>query len=209
MMRGPAFTTESSDWGDTGLSALVKIYNDSRQHIHLNLGISLPTGSIDERDPLPLPFPMQTGSGTYDLKPGLTYLGHSDRASWGAQVLGTVRLDENDNGYTLGDGLGTTGWTAYPLCRWASLSFRLTWEWMDAIDGENEDLPLRPAPTTDPDNHGGHWVEAGAGLNLVIPDGTFKGHRIAIEGLYPVYQDLNGPQLDRESRWTVGWQKAF
>ena len=209
MMRGPSFTTKSSGWGDTTLSALMKVYDEDNQIIQLNVGLGLPTGSIDETDPSPLPFPMQTGSGTYDLKPGITYLGESADWTWGAQALATVRLDENDNGYAFGDRIDTTGWLGYNLCRWASLSARLSYEWQDDIDGTNRKLPGRPAPTTDPANHGGQWVEAGVGLNLLVPDGRLKGNRLALEGLWPVYQDLNGPQLERDYTFTVGWQKAF
>ena len=55
---------------------------------------------------------MQLGSGTYDLLPGLTYLGQSDEWSWGVQTIETLRLGRNDEGYTLGDNLMATGWVA-------------------------------------------------------------------------------------------------
>jgi len=38
-----------------------------------------------------LPYPMQIGSGTFDLYPGLTYTGQRDQAGWGGQVLATIR----------------------------------------------------------------------------------------------------------------------
>ncbi len=51
-----------------------------RQQREANLGLTLyfPTGSIDERGATPmgpnmqLPYPMQLGSGTYDLEPSFT-----------------------------------------------------------------------------------------------------------------------------------------
>ena len=55
----------------------------------------------DGTDPatIVLPFPMQIGSGTFDWRPGLTYIGHADRLSWGSQVLGTIRTGKNSSGW--------------------------------------------------------------------------------------------------------------
>ena len=52
-------------------------------------------------------------------------------------------------------------------------------------------------------------LEAGLGLNFLVPKGPLKGHRLAIEGLAPLHQDLNGVGMDREYALVVGWQKAF
>ena len=71
------FTTKTSGIGDTSLSALVKIGTG----LHATVGVSLPTGSTDEKDSILtpagpsagdvlLPYPMQLGSGTYDLIAG-------------------------------------------------------------------------------------------------------------------------------------------
>src|SRR5438477_9786027 len=57
----------------------------------INLGMSFPTGSIDEKNTImgetfTLEYPMQLGSGTYDFRPGLTYLGESKKWAWGAET---------------------------------------------------------------------------------------------------------------------------
>ena len=63
-----------------------------------------------------LPYGMQLGSGTWDLKPGITWLAQCDDFSLGAQAMGTVRLEnENDAGYALGDKLDVTAWAARKL----------------------------------------------------------------------------------------------
>ena len=113
------FTTTSSGIGDVKLMSLYRAWAASDHRIHLNAGLSLPTGSIDEegavltpgggRPTLRLPYPMQLGSGTFDLMPGATYKGQSDRIGWGAQYLATIRLGDNDEGYTLGDVHRITG----------------------------------------------------------------------------------------------------
>jgi len=77
------FTTETSGVSDTKVSALVRGWESGHHKMHFNIGLSLPTGSIDETDDIltpmnmqptvRLPYPMQLGSGTYDLLPGITY----------------------------------------------------------------------------------------------------------------------------------------
>jgi hypothetical protein len=65
-------------------------------------------------------------------------------------------------------------------------------------------------PTADPDLRGGTDIDILGGLNFYVPLGKFLGkHRFAIEGGAPVYQDLEGPQLERNFTITLGWQKAF
>jgi len=103
--ENPAFTTESSGIGDLRVSGLIELATLGNQALHVNAGVSIPTGSVDERDVLPtsngqevrLPYPMQTGSGTWDLLPGITYLGQAGDWSWGGQASATFRLGENDN----------------------------------------------------------------------------------------------------------------
>jgi hypothetical protein len=36
-----------------------------------------------------------------------------------------------------------------------------------------------------------------------------KNHRLAAEVTVPVYQDLNGPQLERDYAFTLGYQFSF
>jgi hypothetical protein len=96
--RGVRFTTNSEGFGDIKLTALYKVLDQSQQRLHLNIGMSFPTGSIEERDNTPagddqiLPYPMQIGSGTFDLLPGITYLGQSNNWSWGSQAIRDAAL---------------------------------------------------------------------------------------------------------------------
>ena len=55
---------------------------------------------------------MQLGSGTFDFTPGLTYVQTFSDWSWGTQGKYTLRISDNDNGYTLGDKLAVTAWVA-------------------------------------------------------------------------------------------------
>lgn len=214
------FTTNSTGWGDTKLSGLIRLYDDQMHHVHLKAGVSLPTGSIDETatvltpanttPTLRMPYSMQLGTGTYDFLPGITYTGHKDLWGWGAQYNAEIRMeDENDEGYAWGDKHQLTAWVSYEWAPWVSTSARLTGSTQDSIDGSDPDITA-PVQTADPDNYGGEIIDLGVGVNLLgTENNLFKGHRLAAEATMPLYRDLNGVQLENDFQFTLGWQKSF
>ncbi|EKF75022.1 hypothetical protein A11A3_06196 [Alcanivorax hongdengensis A-11-3] len=212
------FDTETAGLGDASVTALYKLWENNGYRLHLNLGLGLPTGSIDEEDFVPmqgkdvqLPYPMQPGSGSYEARPGLTLNKQYAAWSWGAQVLASYALDDNDQGYKLGDRQRVSVWAARPVSPWASLSLAAYKSWWSNIDGDAEDLTISPMmnPAANPDARGGQRLDIGVGVNLLGKQGSLKGHRLAIEYLAPVHQSLHGPQLETDYTFTVGWQKAF
>jgi hypothetical protein len=68
---------------------------------------------------------------------------------------------------------------------------------------------VAPVQTADPDRQGGETVEALFGVNLVGREGWLEGHRLAAEIGLPLYRDLNGPQLETDFTFTLGWQKVL
>ncbi|MEC7400630.1 MAG: transporter, partial [Verrucomicrobiota bacterium] len=114
MRHDHGLEAESSGLGDlkfVGLYDLAK-WNNGRR-IHFNLGLSIPTGSIDEKSGADiLGYGMQLGSGTWDFNPAITLLGQTDKYSWGAQIGGTFRIGENDQDYAVGDKFCATLWGA-------------------------------------------------------------------------------------------------
>jgi hypothetical protein len=215
---GGMFTTSSSGIGDLGLSALVKLVNRNRNSLHLNLGVSLPTGSIEEVDLTPasapneaqLPYPMQTGSGTTDLEPGMTYLGQTADWSWGLQGRGTFRVSDNDRSYRLGNVGQATSWLARRWNQWISTSIRLQGRTTGNVKGADPALNPAMVPTADPDLRGGTRIDVGLGLNFEVASrGPLHGQRLAVEFLLPAYQSLDGPQLENDYTLVIGWQYAF
>jgi hypothetical protein len=215
--QGPAgttrlgtFTTKSSGLGDLKLMGLFRAWESGNHRAHVNAGVNLPTGSIDEEDDVltptgarptqRLPYPMQLGSGTFDLMPGVTYKGRSSNIGWGAQYLATIRLGDNDEGYTLGDAHQITGWGSYSWNPAVSASLRVTARTIEEVDGIDPRI-VAPVQTADPDFQGGDRVDIGIGLNFSGQQGSWRGLRAAIELGLPVYQDLNGPQM--EADWTL------
>ncbi|MGD1914215.1 MAG: transporter [Rivularia sp. (in: cyanobacteria)] len=212
---GRRFTTNSEGIGDIKTTALYTIFDRDKQRVHLNLGVSFPTGSINERDDTPagndqiLPYPMQIGSGTFDLLPGITYLSQSKKGSWGAQALTTLRLGKNDNGYRLGNKYQLSGWVGRNWTDWLSTSVRLTGTTWGDIDGADDRLNPMMIPTADPDLRSGTQVNVGFGVNLYAPEGDLQGSRLAMELELPIYRDLDGPQLETDWQLTLGLQSSF
>lgn len=211
---GTEFSTKSDGIADIKVSALYKIFERNGHQMHITAGLNLPTGSTDEKDDIPaganrpLPYPMQLGSGTFDLLPGITYQAHHEHWSWGAQVSGVIRLGENDEDYTLGDVLNTTAWGARKLNDWLSTAARLNWTKWGNIDGADPRLDPAVVPTADPNKRAGNRLDALLSLNFLIPQGPqlIKGQRFAVEFGFPLYQWLDGPQLETDWLVTFGWQ---
>ena len=215
---GVNFTTGSSGPGDISLNSLYRLVQSGHHTFNLNAGISVPTGSIDERDATPmglnqpLPYPMQLGSGTWDLLPGITYTGHADDLNWGVQAAAVLRLGENDNDYTLGNRFRLTGWLGKSWTAAIISSVRMDAEWWGNIDGADSNLPaMAPmmVPTADPDLRGGRRYDVLLGTSIAPVEGALRGHRFGIEFGMPVYQNLDGPQLETDWTATLGWQLAL
>lgn len=218
MMTVQNFTTESEGVGDVKLSALYHFLRRGVHNVILNGGLNLPTGSIDRKDDTPtgkdqhLPYPMQLGSGTFDLLPGITYVAGRDPWSWGAQAIATLRLGENSNDYTLGNRLDLSAWGTRKINRTLSLSARIDGKNWGNIDGADSDLsPIMAAmtPTADPDRRGGTSLDLLFGLAYDASGGKHIGHRLALEAGLPLYQRLDGPQLETDWTLTAGWQWTF
>ena len=218
------FTTETSGLGDVNIGGLYRFYLEENRKAHLGLSLSLPTGSIDEKDTTPgmggpanrqLPAPMQLGSGTYDLLPSLTYVQQFEDWSYGAQANAIIRLEsENDNGYRLGNVFGATTWAGYNLSEWIGLNTGLNYTYTSKLKGSQDDIGTmgpngKSVTTAYESNTGGERLDAIFGINLYVPTGSLKGQRIAIDLRLPLWQNLNGYQLETDYALTLGWQMAF
>ncbi len=64
-------------------------------------------------------------------------------------------------------------------------------------------------PTADPNRRGGERVDLLFGVNFYVPEGSLKGHRLAVRAGLPIYQSLDGPQLETDWQFTIGWQWVF
>ena len=205
---GHRFTEHSDGFGDV---ELLGTYTVCRAGVHQFLvkgGLGLPTGSIDaSMNGFPLEYIMQLGSGTVSLRPGFTYLGQAMPWGWGTDFNSTVELGSNRNNYRFGNTYSATGWVARQITSWASVSIAATGELWENVHGADPRLALDDQPTNDPDRQGGKRLDASIGVNLYP---TFlRGHQFLVEGEFPLWQSLDGPQLQRSWLLRVGWQYDF
>lgn len=217
--NGLNFNTESGGLGDTMVGALVKLLNKNRQAIHANIDISIPTGSIDERDDLPvkpnarLAYTMQTGSGTFDPSLGVTYLGQSDLFSWGAQMKFKARLGRNSENYRFGDKATAVAWGAIKATE--AISFSTSLSYMKQADITGTDPEHAPfvtnnlMPLFNIQNSGRSQLDLGLGANYVFAEGALKNLRFGAEFQLPIAQEVNGIQMKNEYMATFGVQYAF
>ena len=214
-----SFESRSEGAGDTTIGALFHGGETATGKWHYGLGLSLPTGSIKQTGTVltpmnmtatgkRLPYPMQLGSGSYDLKPSVTYNG--DWGSWriGGQANAVVRLNDNNGDYRLGDKAELHGWAMKRFTDWLSGSVRIDVSHQGKIDGEDTNISL-PVQTAQTNFSGGTFANLSLGVNLIGQSGALANHRLAIEWVSPVHQDVHGVQMEREDTLMIGWQKAF
>ena len=212
--------------GDARLGALYQFFEGESGSAHAELGMSFATGSINEEDNTPrrgmsptfpvqqLPAPMQL-----DLAPMIFYRRstHIATEDWAfcAQANGVIRLeDENDNGYRLGHVFELIGWAGYDFNNSIGINGGLSYKKTGKLKGTQADIDLigpagRSVTTAFADNFGGERIDVLLGSNFIFQDGFAKGHRLAVDFRLPLWQDLNGYQLETDSVLTIGWQKAF
>lgn len=217
MRNGNIFATSTSGLGDVSVNALYSIFNKNRKSLHAQLGVTIPTGSIEEKNVIPismgnqvqLPYPMQLGTGSFGANLGLTYLGQSDVFSWGHQITGMININDNNQDYKFGNRYKLNNWIAGKMGDNLSVSVRIEGLIIDEIAGESALLTPMMVTTADTENSGGTYINSGFGLNYLITNGGMKGLRFATELTAPLYQDLNGIQLKQNYNLTFGLQYAF
>ncbi len=212
MMGWMTHSHGTSGWGDTNVSALIRLYAFEGHSLHLTLGISVPTGSVDEKKPNGMleHYGMQLGSGTWDLAPNLTYTGYRDRVSWGVQMGGTERLESaNASGFAFVDQRFATGWLGYRLAPWLSVTVRLEYEYEDQLSGEYNAAYPRKSPGDELGNYGGEFVTAATGFNAVARRGPLAGVRLGLEWESRVDESYNGIQLGAEDGWSLSLSYAL
>ena len=209
-------------FGDVILNGLYRVFADEVHRVHLNLGLSLPSGSTNETAEAPagldgvtegtlqrLPYPMQLGSGTLSLRPGFTYNGLYEKTFWGGQILGILQAGTNSEGYKPGNEYSLTGWVGRRWKPWLRTSFRMKWQQWFNPTGVDDQMNPALSPLANPRFQAGQRVDALFGVDFYVQEGRLRGSRISIEAGLPAFQDLEGPQLRTDWLLTAGLQYAF
>ncbi len=218
------FETSPEGFGDISVGALFPVLKNGdrtskiRHEMTVGALLSIPTGSITEtaqiltpmnaEPTVRVPYMMQIGSGTWDIKPSATFKGWAGKFGYGLQYAGTIRTGANDEGYSFGDVHEGSAWVSYNAKQWISVSARTRVRTTGRVDGIDP-MIMGPVQTANPDYQGGERIDVLGGINLVATHGPLAGHRLGLEIGAPIYQNLNGPQMAGDWSLNVGWQKAF
>lgn len=202
----------TSGFNDTQIDALVRLYQDRHTHLHLNFGLSLPSGATTDTitmlSPMNMkmtmraPYGMQIGTGEVFATPGLTYLGTSGHWSWGGAFRSRIPFAANSHGYAWGSLYEESVWGGYLLPVDMVLSLRIDYTRQDRISGHDPQINGMSQPMN-PLYYGGQKLQLMGGLDIDGHSIGLPGYsHLAVEGGKPVYQNLYGPQLAQN--WQIG-----
>ncbi|MEE3329076.1 MAG: transporter [Myxococcota bacterium] len=216
-VSGSAMTTTVKGFGDISLTFLYRVFDDEGGRLHLNLGLGFPSGSTSESALTPtsgnqlerLPYILQLGSGTIDIKPGATYNGYWRGMNWGAQILGVLHAGTNPEDYTKGNEYAVTGWAGRKWTRWFGTAFRLAWRQSFNPEGFDARMLETDSPLAYAKLQAFRRLDALFGFDFYVTGGRFEGVRLSVEAGLPAYQSVDGPQLRNRWSLTAGIQYAF
>lgn len=196
--------------GDVTLGLVVPFIRRGRESSHVHVAFDVPSGSFRKRDQdgRRLPYDSQLGNGTVDFEWGWTYRGERDWLSWGGQAVGRHPLGENGLGYREGSRFEASLWSGVRILDGLSASLRVQWQKQNNLSGRDRGFDPISDPAENGKARGGTRFLLGPGLAWDLP-GVLRGQRLALELAVPVYQDLDGPQLEQDWTLTTGWQWAY
>ena len=208
---------ESTGLGDTQLHAVLKLWQAPGSRALVGLGVSAPTGDSGlrhrrshQQDPRAMDYGMQTGSGTWDLLPSVTWQRQVGDWAWGAQGSAVVRGESrNRQGYALGHQWQASGWLSRQIGADLSASLRGVMSEEGAMRGQRNDAGPASSPAELAANQGGRFAEIGLGLNLAALPGGARGSSIGAEWLLPLRVVVRGVQLPRRSTLALHWNHHF
>lgn len=204
LAAGGSFRNRTEGVGDLEVVALVPFMRKGNESLLFELGFRAPTGKIDEMGTVAgagglqrgrLGYPLQPGEGSWALLPGFTYKGHWQSVSWGVQYRGVYWLNENTKGYRPGTRHQVSTWMAFSPVSWLSASGRFLWTRSGNIHGSDPAIGTFPYadPSQDPMRQRRQQLAVGPGINLKLP--VPGGPRLGFEALFPIWREIDGPQL--------------
>lgn len=210
---GNTFRTTSSGWGDASIGLTTNLWSDENSILTGGLNLLLPTAELEETDLIPpaggvrrLPYPMQLGHGNWGLSPSLTYTEHRQTWSYGLQGKAQIFLDDNSEGYRVGDRIESTAWIAAPVTANLSASLRVSYANWGNITGSDSQITMLPVPTARENLRGGERLDLIAGLSYAFSE---THARLGLEFGKTLWQDLNGPQLGNDFSVQLGLQYSW
>jgi len=205
---GERYQDQTEGVGDIDFAVVLPFIKKRNESSHVHVAINVPTGSIRRGgDETRLPFDNQIGNGTVDLEWGWTYRGDIDWFSWGGQAWGRHPVGRNGLNYREGSRFEASLWSGARLFEGLSASVRLSWEKQNNTRQHHSPSDPITNPSDNSKARGFVRLAVRPGLTLDLP---WLGHqRLALELDIPFYQDVSGPQLEKDWSMKMGWQWGF
>ncbi len=207
--NGMGMSMHSEGIGDITVKARTFL----REGFSAYAGLSLPTGSVKESSgSTRFGYMMQTGTGTYDPLLGVGYVKQLDRWSYGASADTVLRFGENDEGYRFGNEYNASVFAGRELTPYLSANMRVEGKAWGNVKGQDEQQNPMMAPSMAASMQGGQRVDAVLGMGVNSPSsvsGFFSGMSANAELGLPLYQHLDGPQLETDYHVMLSLQKRF
>lgn len=207
----PSFSTYG--FSDLTTTLVYKIYEDEVNRLQVNIGAAYPVGLNTATATLPtsngtwitgrVNYALQPSANTFDFMPGLLYGGNIGSYSWGIAYRGRIPLTSNPQGWRYGNTHEFHAWLSYELMNGVQPTFRL----QNTLEGRVNGFDLyinAKAPGSNPNSNGGERIETFGGAILSGKLIGINPFSLAVEAGVPVYQNLNGPQMQKN--WQAGIQ---
>jgi hypothetical protein len=210
-------SSASSGLADTKFYLMYNLIGNCMHRLVASAGLNIPTARITVRGATLqsendiLPYNMQLGSGSYEVLPGLVYVGQTDRFSFGAATNAIIRTTVNSRNYRLGNEYSLSPWIAYKFLKWTSLSLRGELYRQEKITGYDASINQSSLndPSADINNYGRTRANMLAGLNFYLTGKHLNDTRILLEGGIPLWQNVHGIQMNTKAIIDLRVQYSF
>jgi hypothetical protein len=190
--KSPLFNFTAYGLGDPSVSANYTFFPNQNNLLEFSGGISFPFGSVNQRGKSPvkdndyLPFPMQMGSGTFDILPAIFYRGFIDKFSWIGLAKGDIRIGKNLMNFKFGNMYSAMGMLRYDWLGWLAPSVRLEAMYTDKYEGNTRELT--PGFLPDPSTLSTFNLDFVFNLSFFTGTGIFKNSSLDLDFSLPVVQ---------------------
>jgi len=210
------FNITTSGLGDITLNYSQLLKSWKQQQLSFSIGLSVPTGSIDETGDTPraagnqqLPYTMQLGSGTWDVPAAINYHKSESNWDWGSTLSAKARTGKNDRNYRLGNRFAVSAWAKWLKSSDIHPVTKLIYQHWHDISGQDDEITVPgpfpyPAGITNPSFYGGKKINLSFGA-----EASFNKQVITLELSAPIYQKLNGVQPKEVINIGLNWSLNF
>ena len=195
------FQVSSKSFTDTRIMVNMEMMDKNLTIILLNVGVSVPTGSINKfsstsfSDDVKLGYIMQMGSGTLDPIIEGVYMRAGAKTSWGIKAKMINRIFDNKFDYRVGHEFKAIAGIGHIWFDGFGTTLRVGFNTWSQVIGEDGEMSMIFSPTSNAQNTGGMRLDGSVGLVFEMPKNGIKGISFIADFRYPIYQNLNGPQL--------------